>query len=484
MLNRIWSLEEQHTSNISLIKSLKKELDHARVRIQDLMQEQQADRTEIEDLMKQAAEDKLVMKSKEQHRIKVAVQSIREELEDERKLRRHSESLHRKLARELSEVKSAFSKAVKELERERKARVLLEDLCDEFAKGVGDYEQELRALKHKSEKDHVDTDDRLILHIAEAWMDERMQMKLAETRCDPTAKGMAIDKLRCEIETFLQTKRLSGSKIDTPYCKDLARKEDGCLRRQSLESVHLNGAASAPQDGGDEDSMASDVHCFELNKDVDDNGIDNPSKRHENKQIDNDFKEIRKPSPAKKKVGSSERTRGQNQSSLQVQFEKHMDSSQGIHLAEDEERANQSEIGVSQMKSDNSKARETANGKKGRRDSARESDLAIDNLIRDHLLLTEGGKIHPENDHREASCSHSSWRGHSVTGSRDHVSGNGLSLASPVQHWNYQHTSPDLEISESSSKWPRGLKENTLKAKLLEARLEGQHARFKTSKGP
>ncbi|KAJ8621668.1 hypothetical protein MRB53_030197 [Persea americana] len=482
VLNRIWSLEEQHTSNISLIKALKKELDRARVRIQDLLQVQQADRNEIEDLMKQVAEDKLLMKSKEQDKIKVAVQSLREELEDERKLRRRSESLHRKLARDLSEVKTAFSKALKELERERKARVLLEDLCDEFARGVGDYEQELRALKHKSEKDLVDRDDRLILHIAEAWMDERMQMKLAEARCDPTAKGMAIDRLRCEIETFLQTKRSSASKVDIPYCKDPTQKEDGCFRRQSLESVPLNEAASAPQDGGDEDSMASDLHCFELNKNVDDNGISNRSKPQGDK--DDNFKEIKKPSPSKKKVGSSEKMRGRNQSSLQVQFEKQMDSAQGIYIAEDgEEKANQSEISVAQMKSENCKAREATNGKKSRRDSTLKSDQAIDDLIREQFLLSEGGRIHPENDHREGSCSHSLWRGHSVTGTGDHASGNDLSLSSPVQRWNYRHASPDLEISESSSKLPRGLKENTLKAKLLEARLEGQHARFKTTRG-
>ncbi|BBH03423.1 hypothetical protein Prudu_014295 [Prunus dulcis] len=134
VLNRIWSLEEQHTSNVALIKALKAELDHARVKIKELVRVRQADRHELDDLMKQIGEDKLVRKSKEQDRIHAAVQSVRDELEDERKLRKRSESLHRKLARELSELKSSLSNSVKELERERKSRKLLEDLCDEFAK--------------------------------------------------------------------------------------------------------------------------------------------------------------------------------------------------------------------------------------------------------------------------------------------------------------------------------------------------------------
>ena len=58
----------------------------------ELVRDRQADRHEIDDLMKQIAEDKLVRKSKEQDRLHAAVQSVRDELEDERKLRKRSES--------------------------------------------------------------------------------------------------------------------------------------------------------------------------------------------------------------------------------------------------------------------------------------------------------------------------------------------------------------------------------------------------------
>lgn len=451
VLNRIWSLEEQHASNISLVKALKKELDRARARIHELMQERQVDRSEIDDLMKQVAEDKLVMKSKEQDKIKAAVQSVKDELEDERKLRRRSESLHRKLARELSEVKLSFANAMKELERERKGRVLLEDLSDEFAKGVGDYEQELRALKDKTENENdLDgRDDRLILHIAEAWLDERVQMKLAE-------KGTAVDKLRCEIETFLRAKRSSGPK-----------KDNVCFRRHSLESVPLNEAVSAPQDDVDEDSIASEIQCFELNKNTTRNGSSIRYKPHGERGLEDDVKEIRKPSPAKKKVVSHEKTKSR--------FEEHMS------------KVSEAEDGAE--KSGNGEAQEAAQGMKGRRDAVHGSDHAIDNLIRNHMLLSEGRKMIPEHEHKGDSVSHFSWRekwqGHSITDSADNISGDGIGLSSPVRLWNYHHTaSPDIEISETSSKWGQGLRENSLKAKLLEARLEGQHARFKSSKRP
>ncbi|KAL5993589.1 hypothetical protein ACLOJK_014514 [Asimina triloba] len=490
VLNRIWSLEEQHASNISLVRALKKELDHARARIQELMREQRADRNEMDDLMKQVAEDKLISRSKEQDKIKAAVKSMRDELEDERKLRARSESLHRKLARELSEVKSAFAKAVKELERERKGRVLLEDLCDEFAKGVGDYELELRGLKQKSAKDHSNGDDRLILHFSEAWLDERAQMKLAVANCSLDETDTIVGRLRCEIETLLQAKRSSGS--NTLQNIDFTGKD--VLRRQSLESVHFNGTTSAPQDAGeDEDSEAGDVRCLELNENVDGAEKIDRCKLHHDK-ANEDLEEIKKSIPASKKVGLREKIKPHSASVLQAQFEEEMVSATRAcevnkkELVEtvaeaDREKASPNEVSLSQ-KTEKGGPRDGRRERKAKRDGIHGLNHMIGNLIRSGSPFSEGTKVRPDSDNREDSCGHFSLRGHSAMGTRDNVSGDSHGLSSPVQQWNFRNASPDLEISQSSSKWPRSLKESTLKAKLLEARIEGQHARMKTTKGP
>ncbi|XP_043695573.1 uncharacterized protein At5g41620-like [Telopea speciosissima] len=474
VLNRIWSLEEQHMSNIALVKALKFELGHSRTRIKELLQEQQADRQEIDDLMKQVAEDKVVRKSKEQSRIKAAVQSVRDELEDERKLRKRSESLHRKLARELSEMKSAFSKTLKELERERKARALLENLCDEFARGIGDYDQEVRTIKHKSNKDHGGGDDHdlMILHISEAWLDERMQMKLAEARSDLTEKNMIVEKLSSEIETFLQAKRSGSSRSNDVFAKD----HDSYLRHHSLESVHLNEAVSAPNDPEDEeDTLGNDSHCFELNKCVKDKQTNHWSRSNLEEDGEDKLEEM-KSCPTKKKPGSRERIKGHNPSNLQVQFEQQiaramscngktqvMDKEQG-KVGED---VNPVEISISQKSENYAVTQEGSHERKSKRDGnhGSNSNHVIDDLIRSESF-EEGSKVHPENC-KEELCSRTSWRGH----------------ASPVRQWVSRFTSPDLDISESSSKWTRGSKENTLKAKLLEARLEGQRSRLRSSKG-
>ena len=117
-MNRIWSLEEQHAANISLVRALKRELDMSRAKIKELARDRQSDRHEMEHLMKQISEDK-------QGHANAAIQSVRDELEDERKLRKRSETLHRKLARELYETKTSLTNALKDLEKERRSRVVV-----------------------------------------------------------------------------------------------------------------------------------------------------------------------------------------------------------------------------------------------------------------------------------------------------------------------------------------------------------------------
>ncbi|RDX69942.1 hypothetical protein CR513_50873, partial [Mucuna pruriens] len=467
VLNRIWSLEEQHASNISLIKALKSELDHARIRIKELLRDRQADRHEIDDLMKQIAEDKLVRKSKEQDRLHAAVQSVRDELEDERKLRKRSESIHRKLARDLSEMKSSLTGALKELDQERTRRKLLEDLCDEFARGINEYEREVHTLNHKSDKDWVQRDDhdRLILHISESWLDERMQMQLEAAQNGFMDKSI-VDKLSLEIETFLKAKQNNRSTENIVVRN----------RRNSLESVPLNDAVSAPQEVGndDDDSVGSDSNCFELHK-----PSNKGSKVHEEEPVDKIFEETLKTNHTKQKPIPREGLKHRSPSSLQVKFEEQMAWAMSSHKKSQSIDAEQGKTtdtrpveGTISEKSEHFEINENDGSERKNNPSELHSsnkNHIIDNLIRGQLLASEGGNMHAENNYGEASCSNAGWR----------------NQASPVKQWMAKLASQDLDISEAS-KAPSGSKEsnNSLKAKLLEARSKGQRSRSKALKGP
>ncbi|XP_020587659.1 uncharacterized protein At5g41620 [Phalaenopsis equestris] len=443
VLNRIWSLEEQHASNVSVVKALKMELENARARIHQLMQEQKDHHHEVDELMNQIAEDKAVRKNKEHGRMKAAVQSMIEELDDERRLRRRSENLHRKLGKELSETKSALAKAIKALENERKSNSLLEDLCDEFARGIGQYDKELRELKKKYTKDCEHKADGLLLYISQVWLDERLQIKMAESCSEKIKNVTMVNRLEEEIISFLQARRVGNVKEESQE-----QQHHHNLRRLSLESLHLNGTVSAPHDVEDDDSIASDLHCFELN-----------------------MEKTKEAAPDARKLSSGRKTAGYQKSIEGLERQ-----SAGLELDSDADCG-----GVAEA--DKGEVSNSAGGDERNVDAMNGLNLLTHYMVNNHLENSGGFKVHHANYRGEVSRNKLSGRGQFRPNFGDDIEGNFVAASSPVQQWNHRRVSADLEASECSSKMPQGLKDNTLKAKLLEARLEGRHARLKALKG-
>ncbi|XP_021754290.1 uncharacterized protein At5g41620-like isoform X2 [Chenopodium quinoa] len=422
VLNRIWTLEEQHASNVSLVKALKHELDHARGRIKELLRDQQANRHEIDELLKQISQDNISRKSKEQERVEAALQSVRDELEDERKLRKRSESLHRKLARELFEIKVALSTTLKELEKERTSGELLEELCDEFAKTIREYAKQVHDVKQKSDRDWTGhtSHDNLILHISESWLDERAQRRDREAQ----RASAVVDKLRPEIETFLTARQTAN--IDT---KETDHKESR-LRHRSLESIPEVG--NAPEDS----AAYSDSRCAEKSK-------VGPSHYEEQEEL-----------------ALNGRRKGQSPPSVQMsepQNTREIDSRMktGEGTPTEISMLQKSEIYDSYQKKKNYD--EEGHGSNSK---------TVDKLISE-LLLSEGGSFPPEYEYKEAASSNpSTLKRH----------------ASPVRQWMTNMRSPDPKISESSSRL-QSVRENSLKAKLQEPKSKGQRSRLKILKG-
>ncbi|KAL6889027.1 hypothetical protein ACP4OV_010053 [Aristida adscensionis] len=454
VLNRIWSLEEQHTANLSVVNGLKSELQQAQAHIQELRQERRLYRHEISSLMRQLSEDKVVKRNKDHGNIEEAVHSLQGDLVDERRLRRHSEDLHRKLGKELCEIKSAFFKAVKDLEKERQANRLLEDLCDQFAMGIRNYEDEVRVVKQRHVKSYELNFDKSVLHIAEAWLDERVQMQNIDVNGNLAQKATITERLSSEIQAFLLSKRSGSSKNNEKHMNGIAN-----LSRQSLESVHLNGATSAPQlaEDDDGDSVASDLHCFELN--MHGNGIQNHGHT----------------GPCRSGTASIDMPRRRSEHSNGIAAEdSHISRvAQDIDLARSSSSKLQHASKVQEISSHGS-ARitpvEEQNGTTSAHISRGFHNGSLKNNLEPHHVDCLG----------QESLDHYSRTSLFCEGTTSGDLGN---LGSPMRQTNYQSTSLDPEISECSPEQPVGVMGGTLKAKLLQARLEGRHARLKAAGG-
>lgn len=271
IINRMWGHEDRPSSSMSLISALHAELERARLQVNQLIQEQRVDQNEIGYLMKRFAEEKAAWKNKEQEVVEAAIESIASELDVERKLRRRSESLNKKLGRELSEAKASLLKAVKELESEKRVRVVIEQVCDELARDLTGDKAQVEELKREPSKVNIDVEkEREMMHLTDMLHEERVPIKASEAKYQIEEKNAAVDKLRSQLEAFLGTKK---SKEKTRGLANSAHDKEiaAYLSRTHFTSHQKEGddEDGEVEDGVecDEDSDESDLHSIELNMD-------------------------------------------------------------------------------------------------------------------------------------------------------------------------------------------------------------------------
>ncbi|GER53068.1 hypothetical protein STAS_30550 [Striga asiatica] len=202
-------ISSHDTTSISLFSALKFELDRACAHVAKLIQEQNQNRkTEIETLFKHFQEEKALLKSRHHDKIRHAISSAKIELEKEKKLRQQTERLNKKLGKELFETKELLSKAEKDLGCEKRAREILEQVCDELARGVGEDKAEVEEIKRQSAKVCEEIEkEREMLQVADSLREERVQMKLLEAKYQFEEKNAIVDELRHELESYLKSKK-------------------------------------------------------------------------------------------------------------------------------------------------------------------------------------------------------------------------------------------------------------------------------------
>ncbi|KAE8732642.1 NIT4 family protein [Hibiscus syriacus] len=274
ILNRVSNFED--SSIMSLVSALHVELNRARIHVDQLIRDQRSNRNGIEHLMRHFAEEKAAWKRRERERIRGAIACIAEELEVEKKLRRQTERLNKKLGKELADTAASLSKATKELESEKRAKEILEQVCDELARGIGEDQSKIEELQRESAEAKEEMEkERDMLRLAEVLREERVQMKLSEAKYHFEEKNAAVEKLRNELETYLGTKQgeeNGGGSLNMQRIKELEAylKDIDLGSCQMVEKVAnkvdvVDGEECEADDSGD-----SDLQSIELNMDNND----------------------------------------------------------------------------------------------------------------------------------------------------------------------------------------------------------------------
>lgn len=550
VLNRIWSLEEQHTSNMSLIAALRNELDHAHRQVQELTLNEKSLRKEVENMKKRVLDEKNLWQEQQQESLLLAVQSVSEELEDERKSKRRLEMLQRRATRDQQEVKRTLGKALQDLERERKARELMEDVCDELAREIGDDKARVEELKRESAKVREEVEEeRKMLQMAEIWREERVQMKLMEAKLELEEKNTALDKLRGELEAFLKAKRAGDLKDEGHRLSAGARQEvhrhsmDALIGRNLADSFHPREARVSARNSLDSLRVSESKACARKMQEPDDEDISGD---------DDDLHSIELNPEPFAKAGSSiwghhsfqqqdvesrgRRSTGQRVSNVEKLKQRQVGKSQGLERTrscqmelvgrEEARKEKDNHWDYTQDSQWIERSVERGEMREWSRDPQVEGERREENHNSWHSdnegsqghisfspkLLGMAMQGHAESFARVGSentgphqqehlkqefpLGNAAWHRRTVGSSRDpranpvfaavHQLSHGTS--SPTRQWNHYWSSPDRGSPcqgrgpRSSSEILQGSSDNSLKAKLLEAKLEGQQARLRANK--
>ncbi|CAI9757000.1 unnamed protein product [Fraxinus pennsylvanica] len=208
------SVLNQRTNAAPVISALEVELEQARSRINELETERRSSKKKLEQFLQKLSEERTAWRSREHEKIRSVINDIKADLIREKKNRQRLEMVNSKLVNELNDVKLSAKRYMQDYEKERKSRELIEEVCDELARELGEDKADTEALKRESMKLQEEVEeDRKMLQMAEVWREERVQMKLVDAKAMLEEKYSQMSRLMVDLEDFLNS-RSASSHVD------------------------------------------------------------------------------------------------------------------------------------------------------------------------------------------------------------------------------------------------------------------------------
>lgn len=205
LYNHVKLLEDQVTT-FSFVSALQAELVQARLRIHKLEDEHRSSKKKYENLVRKLREERNSWYVRKHYKMEAIVDELKDELSKERKSRKQTDFLNSKFVNELAKAESSAKQFMQYYEEEKRARQLLEEVCNELAKKIGEDKAELEMLKIKTMRIREEVEEeRNMLQLAEIWREERVQMKLVDAKLALEHKYSQINELVEELENFLMS---------------------------------------------------------------------------------------------------------------------------------------------------------------------------------------------------------------------------------------------------------------------------------------
>ncbi|CBI26633.3 unnamed protein product, partial [Vitis vinifera] len=269
---------DQQVSAVSVVSALEAELAQARARIDELEAERRSSKKKLEHFLKKVSEERASWRRREHEKIRAIIDDVKTDLNRERKNRQRIELINSKLVNELSDVKLSAKRFMQDYEKERKDREVLEEVCDELAKEIGDDKAEAESLKRESMKlrDEME-EERKMLQMAEVWREERVQMKLVAAKVALEEKYAQMNKVMADIAAFLRSKGAN------PDVKEMKEVESLCEAAAAVNIQDVKEFTYVPPNPDDIFSILEEVNFGEPNeREIEACAAYNDIRRHSN----------------------------------------------------------------------------------------------------------------------------------------------------------------------------------------------------------
>ncbi|XP_022735127.1 uncharacterized protein LOC111288486 [Durio zibethinus] len=252
---------DQQVSAVSIVSALEAELEQARARIEELETERRSSKKKLEHFLRKVSEERAAWRSREHEKIRAFVDDVKADLNREKKNRQRLEIVNSKLVNELAAAKLSAKQYMQDYEKERKARELIEEVCDELAKEIGEDKAEVEAIKRVSMKLQEEVDEeRKMLQMAEVWREERVQMKLIDAKVALEERYSQMNKLVADLESFLK------SRTGTLDVKDMRVAESLRQAAVSVNVQEIKEFTYKPSNQDDIFTVFEDVALAEANE--------------------------------------------------------------------------------------------------------------------------------------------------------------------------------------------------------------------------
>ncbi|KAE8733178.1 hypothetical protein F3Y22_tig00001478pilonHSYRG00300 [Hibiscus syriacus] len=182
-------------------------------------------------LERKLGEERTSQQRKEHDKICALIDDLKGRLIRERKKQQKMDVCDSQLIKQLAEAKISSMQSVKKYEAEKRTRKLLEEACRELAKKSGDDEAVVESMRIETMKIREGIEEeRNMVHIAEVWREERVQMKLIDAKLALESKYSQLNNLITGLETFLSSTSL--------IMRDL-RKAEVIVQLQAVKAVSI-----------------------------------------------------------------------------------------------------------------------------------------------------------------------------------------------------------------------------------------------------